>query len=163
MDRLDQEILQVVQEGIPFSREPFIDISKSLGIDEDEVIERLVRLREEGTIRRFGARINQRKVGITANAVVVWKVPQTRVVQVAKVISECPEISHCFERRTIPGKWEYNLFTVTHDHSKKSVERFVKELSERVGIPDFLVLFSTRKFKGRSPRIAEKLRGDELR
>ncbi|MFQ6052837.1 MAG: radical SAM protein, partial [Candidatus Bathyarchaeia archaeon] len=151
MDRLDREILLVVQEGIPLSREPFADISKDLGVTEDELIERLTRLKERGTIRRFGARIDQRRVGITANAVVVWKVPRTRVAQVAEVMSECPEISHCYERTTIPGRWEYNLFTVTHGYSKESVERFVRELSERIGITDYQVLFSTRKLKGESP------------
>ena len=110
----------------------------------------MLQLKERGIIRRFGPSINQRKVGIIANAVVVWKIPQQNIAQVTKVMSECVEISHCYERRTIPGIWEYNLFIVTHGYDKESVEGFIKKLSERVEISDYIILFSKRRFKATS-------------
>lgn len=150
MEEIDLEILRAVQDGIPHCKEPFAEVSKRLDIGEDELIEQLTKLKEVGVIRRFGASINQRKVGIKANAVVVWKVSQKNIAQAAKIMSDCVEISHCYERQTIPGIWEYNLFTVTHGSDRESVERFIKKLSERVEISDYLILFSKRRFKATS-------------
>ena len=42
-------------------------------MDGDQVIERIRHLKEAGVIRKFRARIDQRKVGISANALVAWK------------------------------------------------------------------------------------------
>mgnify|MGYP000409697472 CR=1 FL=1 len=143
----DQAILRAAQEGIPVVKEPFAGIAREAGISQDEVIARLKRLISNGVIKRLGISINQRKVGIVANAVVAWRVPQEQVERVGKMLSSYKEVTHCYERVTIPGKWEHNLFTVIHGYNRESVEEMAKRLSEVVGISDYLVLFSNEQFK----------------
>lgn len=150
MDNLDIDILLALQDGIPIVKEPFAVIAEHLGIEPDEVIERLKRLREEKIIRRFGVFIRNRKAGIIANAMVVWAVPSNRIQEVGKFICRFKEVTHCYQRRTIPDKWRYNLFTVIHGFNRKTVAEFVKKLSEAVGVKDYLILFSTREFVRRS-------------
>ena len=72
MDRLDREILAILEDGLPPVSEPFGEIGKRIGLDGEAVLERVRRLQEAGIIRRFRARINQRRLGITANALVAW-------------------------------------------------------------------------------------------
>ncbi len=146
-DEIDQAILRAAQEGLPVVKEPFEGIAREAGISQDEVIARLKKLISRGVIKRLGISINQRKVGIVANAVVAWKVPQEQVESVGNMLSSYKEITHCYERVTIPGKWEHNLFTVIHGYTRESVEEFAKRLSEVVGISDYLVLFSNVQFK----------------
>ncbi|MCW3130934.1 MAG: AsnC family transcriptional regulator [Methanophagales archaeon] len=143
----DQAILRAAQEGLPVVKEPFAGIAREVGISQDEVIARLKRLISNGVIKRLGISINQRKVGIVANAVVAWRVPQEQVERVGKMLSSYKEVTHCYERVTIPGKWEHNLFTVIHGYNRESVEEMAKRLSEVVGISDYLVLFSNEQFK----------------
>ncbi len=143
----DQAILRAAQEGLPVVKEPFAGIAREAGISQDEVIARLKRLISNGVIKRLGISINQRKVGIVANAVVAWRVPQEQVERVGKMLSSYKEVTHCYERVTIPGKWEHNLFTVIHGYNRESVEEMAKRLSEVVGISDYLVLFSNEQFK----------------
>jgi len=146
-DETDQAILRAAQEGIPVVKEPFERIAKEAGISQDEVIARLKKLISGSVIKRLGISINQRKVGIVANAVVVWKVPQEHVDSVGNVLAAYREITHCYERVTMPGKWEHNLFTVIHGYTRESVEEMAERLSKVVGISDFLVLFSNEQFK----------------
>nr|QNO50790.1 hypothetical protein HMJGLFMP_00032 [Methanosarcinales archaeon ANME-1 ERB6] len=146
-DETDQAILRAAQEGIPVVKEPFEGIAKEAGISQDEVIARLKKLIKGGVIKRLGISINQRKVGIVANAVVAWKVPQEQVDSVGNVLAAYREITHCYERVTMPGKWEHNLFTVIHGYTRESVEEIAERLSKVVGISDFLVLFSNEQFK----------------
>jgi DNA-binding Lrp family transcriptional regulator len=146
-DETDQAILRTTQDGIPFVKDPFEGIAKEAGISQDEVIARLKKLIKCSVIKRLGISINQRKVGIEANAVVAWKVPQEQVESVGNMLSSYKEITHCYERVTMPGKWEHNLFTVIHGYTRESVEEIAERLSEVVGIRDYLVLFSNEQFK----------------
>jgi DNA-binding Lrp family transcriptional regulator len=152
MDDLDFEILFAVQDGIPLVREPFAAIAAHLGITQDEVVERLNRLRDEKTIRKFGLFVWKRKLGVAANAMVVWAVPQERVQKAGESLSGFKEVTHCYERRTTPH-WRYNLYTMVHGTKRKTVTEFVKKLSDTVGVKDYAILFSVKEFVRRSTRI----------
>ncbi len=147
LDEKDIVLLRATQDGIPLVAEPFRDIAKTSGLSEEEVISRLKRLKDEGVIRRFGASINNRKAGIVANAMVVWKVPQSRVEEVGEAFAKNERVTHCYVRKTVPDRWMHNLFTVLHGYDHATVEMMVKEMSNSIGIEDYRILFSTREFK----------------
>jgi len=153
MDNLDREILYAVQDGIPLTREPFSAIATHLGLAPHEVVERLKRLREEKIIRKFGLFVWKNKVGIVANAMVVWSVPRERLRDVAEFFSRFEEVTHCYQRRTTP-KWRYNLYTMVHGTKRKTVEEFVEELAKRTELEDYEILFSVREFVRRSTRVS---------
>ena len=159
MDTLDLKILLALQDGISLVREPFSAIAAQLGIKPDEVVERLQRLQEEKIIRKFGLFVRKNKVGISANAMVVWAVPSNRVRVVAEFLSKFREVTHCYERRTAPN-WRYNVYTVIHGVERKTVSEFVKTLSAAVEVKDYLILFSVREFVRRS---TGRVRPEDLR
>lgn len=146
MNQTDKEILNVMKE-IPILKEPFAEVARKLGITQDDIIITLKKLMSDGIITRFGVSVNQREVGIVANAVVAWKVPKNLVEEVGEALSCLSEVTHCYERQTVPGKWEYNLFIVLHGYSHESVRQFVEKLSRDIGIKKYLVLFSDKQFK----------------
>jgi DNA-binding Lrp family transcriptional regulator len=147
LDEIDRAVLHITQDGIPLVNEPFASIAKETGISQKEVVAVVKKLIDSGVIKRLGISVNQRKVGIVANAVVAWKVPQDQVERVGSMVSSYKEITHCYERITIPGKWEHNLFTVLHGYDRRSVEEFAENMSKAIGIRDYLVLFSNEQFK----------------
>jgi len=153
MDDLDREILYAVQDGIPLITEPFSAIATHLGLTPHEVVERLKRLREEKIIRKFGLFVRKSKVGVVANAMVVWSVPRERLRDVAEFFSEFEEVTHCYERRTTP-KWRYNLYTMVHGRKRKTVQEFVEGLAKRAELEDYEILFSVREFVRRSTRLS---------
>ncbi len=149
MDSLDWEILYAIQDGIPLIREPFSVAAAHLGITPNEVVERLKRMRDEKVIRKFGLFVWKNKVGVIANAMVVWAVPSERLQDVAEFLSGFKEVTHCYERRTTP-KWRYNLYTMVHGAKRKAVKDFVETLSAEVGVDDYEILFSLKEFVRRS-------------
>ena len=156
MESIDREILKAVQDGIPLTLEPFEAISEHTGIPEDTLIERLNAMNENGIIRRFSANINQRKLGITANAVVVWNIPDEDMTRALPVFLSYSEISHLYERKTCPGRWDYNLYSVVHGYSVESVKKFAEKIAEEIGVTDYQVLFSKKRFKGTSSRLVQE-------
>ena len=55
IDELDKRIIALIQGDLPLDSRPFAVMADQLGITEDEFMERVKSLKEEGVIRRFGA------------------------------------------------------------------------------------------------------------
>lgn len=152
MDEIDIKLLKLTQDGIPLSHSPFAEVAKELGLSEEEVVSRLKNLQKEGKIRRFGASIGHRLIGITANAMCVWNVPDERVEEVGHIMAEFTEVSHCYQRPRFPD-WPYNLFTMVHSYTEKECEEVAARISEATGIKDYALLFSEREFKKTGVRL----------
>jgi DNA-binding Lrp family transcriptional regulator len=131
-----------------------------MNLTGDEVVERIRHLKEAGIIRKFRARIDQRKVGITANALVAWKATGSGDSDRGELLAVFPPVTHCYERRPVPGRWEYTHYTVHHGYSREMVQNEVRAIAEQIGCPDsdYLILFSTREFK-RVPNVRMRENG----
>lgn len=147
MDTIDRSLLRELENGLPLVSEPFDDVGMRLHISGTEVIQRIQRLKEAGIIRKIRARINQRQIGITANAVVAWEVPDTTSPEHYASFASFPGVSHCYLRRPVPGRWDYTLYTVHHGRSRKGVLLQVRKLADMTGAGNYVVLFSTEEFK----------------
>lgn len=158
MDPVDIQLLRELEQGLLFVPAPFEEIGKRLGLRGDEVIDRIRLLKETGIIRKFRARIDQRKVGITANALVAWKPAGSGINELGKQLAAFPRVTHCYERRAVPGRWEYTHYTVHHGYSRDQVMEEVRVIAEKIGCPEYSVLFSTREFK-RVPNVRMRENG----
>jgi DNA-binding Lrp family transcriptional regulator len=147
LDPLDEDILRIMQDDIPLVSRPFLVVAERLGVTEQEVMDRVRRMIKAGVVRRFSASIRHRKLGIKANPMIVWKVPDERVEEVGRLFSEFDEVTHCYERAIAPGKWEYNLYTMIHGYDTESVERLAKKLARTAGIKDYMMLYSIKEYK----------------
>ncbi|ACL17896.1 siroheme decarboxylase subunit beta [Methanosphaerula palustris] len=152
MDQIDVCLLRELERGLPLVPAPFEEIGKRLNLSGAEVVERIRLLKEAGIIRKFRARIDQRKVGISANALVAWKLSGSCDEDRGKLLATFPFVTHCYERRPVPGRWEYTHYTVHHGYSRDKVHNEIRTIAEQIGSPDYRVLFSTREFK-RMPNV----------
>jgi DNA-binding Lrp family transcriptional regulator len=147
MRDLSREVLAELQGGLPLVPEPFTEVASRLGVSQEAVLACLGELGEQRVVRRFGARIDQRRVGLTVNAMVGWFVPDPEVEVVGQILAADPEVTHCYERTTVPGRWDYNLFTVLHQPDRESLDRRLAALSAETGMEDCVALVSGREFK----------------
>lgn len=152
MDETDIELLKLVQDGISLTHSPFRRLAADLGITEQEVVDRLKDLQKTGKIRRFAASIGHRAIGITANAMCVWNVPDERIEEVGAIMAEFPEVTHCYERPRYPD-WPYNLFTMVHSYTPEDCEKVAIRISDATGIKDYTLIFSEREFKKTGVRL----------
>lgn len=152
MDEVEEKILRAVQDGIPLTHSPFSEIASQLDMTEEEVISRIKSMQEKGIIRRFGASIGHRDIGIVANAMCIWNVPDERVEEVGAKMANFPEVTHCYERPRRPG-WNYNLFTMVHSYTREDCEEVAAKIAKATDISDYKLLFSEREFKKTGVRL----------
>ncbi len=150
IEPLDYRLLAALQDGLPLSSRPYAQISELLGIDEQQVLERLRHLRQQGVIKRLGVVVKHRQLGYRANAMLVFDVPDSEVDALGRRISRYSFVNLCYQRPRRDG-WPYNLYCMIHGKSRDTVLAQYAQLVEECGLTDVdrQVLFSRRCFKQR--------------
>ena len=141
IEKDDAAILNVLQEAIPLCPRPFKHIGDKLGLSEDEVINRLNKMKEGGYIRHIGAVFGSSKIGFTST-LVTMKVPENKLTEVVPVINEYPGVTHNYLRES-----EYNLWFTLTAQSPEHIDMILKEISAKTGIKGVLNLPAIYTFK----------------
>ena len=133
LDKTDKKILNIIQTGIPLFTNPFLKIGDRIGISEDEVIERLKKLKAVGALRRIGATLNKEELG-KEGTLVTMKVPEDKIDSVAEIINAYDEVTHNYIRSSENGKIDYNIwFTITG--TKERIEQIIGEIGKKADYP----------------------------
>lgn len=129
LDRNDKLLINHLQGGFPLSSRPYQEIGEALGMSEEEVIERLRRLLEEGFLTRLGAILSAPHLG-GARTLAAMQVPPDRVDEVAAAINRHPEISHNYERHH-----RTNVWFVVSSEDPTAANRVLREIEDETGLP----------------------------
>lgn len=98
MDRIDREILMILQRGIAIESRPYQAMAEEIGgVSEEEVIARIARMKEENIIRRMSGFFDSRLLGYDSMLVAVKPEPGAFDEAVA-FINQFPGITHNYER-----------------------------------------------------------------
>lgn len=153
----ERRVLLVVQEGIPLVAQPYQAIGERLGLSQEQVMDTLRSLLARGVIKRLAAVPNHYALGITANGMAVWDVPDQSVSEIGRRLGQMPEVTHCYRRPRHPPHWPYNLFAMVHGTSRQEVLATVERISHKLGLENVprTVLFSTRPLKKQGTRIRQ--------
>jgi len=143
-----REILAIreLQEDLPSEPAPFDPMAARMGITPEDLFAVAAELTRRGHLRRFAAVLHHRNAGFRANAMGVWKVPESRTDEVGAMMGSVRGVSHCYLRPTYPD-WPYNIFTMVHGRTVKECEEILGSISQATGITDFAQLYSTKEYK----------------
>ena len=102
LERADKAVINAFQGGFPVVERPFEPAAATLrdrgiDLDADELLTRVQRLDEEGTLTRFGALINAEEIGGAAT-LVAMHAPEDRYDEVAEQVNAYDEVAHNYER-----------------------------------------------------------------
>lgn len=142
----EKELVRELQKGLPLVSRPFRDIADRFNVSEEEVIAKVKDFLSRGVIRRFGAVVKHQDVGYLANAMVVWPVPEERILEVGRMMSSFPEVTHCYNRPCAP-EWPFTLYTVIHGKKAQDCRSVTDKISSSTGITGYRILFSTAELK----------------
>jgi len=133
LDSADRKLISVTQSGFSIERSPYQTIANNIGMTQDDVIQRLKQLLENGIIRRIGAVPNHYKLGLTANGMTVWDVDDDKISELGNIIGQLDFVSHCYQRPRHLPMWRYNMFAMVHGANKDEVNDKVKQIEALLG------------------------------
>ena len=154
LDALDRAIVAATQGGLPLVRRPFAAVAEEVGATEADVIERFGRMQERGVVRRIAAVPNHYALGLRANGMTVWDVPDDAIGRLGPQVGALSFVTHCYRRPRREG-WHYNLFAMVHGKNRAEVEAQVAQIERILGAHARAhdVLYSTRILKKTGLRI----------
>lgn len=141
------KVLRIVQSNLPDSLTPYADMAAASGLSEEEVLALLARLKEDGTIRRFGASIKHQRTGWKHNAMVAWIIEPGLADEAGTRAARHPRISHCYYRPSTAPDWPYTLYTMIHGKSARECLDVVEELRGCTPLREYAVLESMKELK----------------
>jgi DNA-binding Lrp family transcriptional regulator len=141
MDSIDKKILNIIQKDFPIVAEPFKAVAEKVGIREDEVLERISRLKQEGIIRRIGAVFDSKKMGFVSTLSAA-RVPEERLKDFVEVVNSYAGVTHNYRRNH-----EYNVWFTFIAPDEETLKESLAEIRERTGISDIISMSASRTFK----------------
>jgi len=101
---MDETLLYKMQNSFPLTPRPYATLGEELGISEEEVLQRVQKLKDEGIIRQTSAIFDTKRLGYRSS-LVAFKLPPERIEEAAEFINTHPGVSHNYERNH-----EFNLW-----------------------------------------------------
>ena len=156
LDDTDRKLISATQAGLPVEPSPYKNIADSLCLTQDDVLKRLQNMQYSGVIRRIGAVPNHYRLGLTANGMTVWDVPDNKIEELGELIGQLDFVSHCYQRPRHLPVWPYNLFAMVHGHSEDEVKNKVKKIETLLAenCSSYETLFSSAILKKTGLRLA---------
>ena len=133
-DDMDRRILQALQNDFPLSERPFDLLAEQLGIDVDDLWQRVQSMLEQGTIRRLGASLDSGKLGCCSTLAAV-SVPPEFVDRAAGIVGRYPEVTHSYLR-----DHEFNIWFTLIAENQSRIETILGEIREALSLDASKVL-----------------------
>ena len=127
LDALDKSIINAFQNGFPLVSQPYKQIAQEFSTTEQDVIQRLSRLKEKKIISRIGAIITPNTIGVSTLCAVA--VPVEKLEQTARLINAYNEVNHNYQRTH-----EFNLWFVLTARNDEHLQDTLAMISDDIGI-----------------------------
>lgn len=152
----EEAVIEEMAYGLLLVADPFHRASLKLNMPEENLLGTIRDLQKRGVIKKIRIVLNHYKLGIKANAMVVWDVPRESLGEVGRLFADQESITHCYERARF-DEFPYNLYTMIHADSDGSLSEIIKLLASRAGIGSYAILKSVRELlKRKTTFVREK-------
>jgi len=129
MDAIDRVLIDALQDGVPVTARPFAEAADRLGLDEEEIVERLRALLDGGVLSRFGPMYDAEALG-GALTLCAMKVPERNFERVAEQVNAFAEVAHNYQR-----DHAFNMWFVIAAESPERLRQVIAEIEARTGLP----------------------------
>lgn len=128
MDEIDKHIINALQDGFPICDAPYRQVAAQLGLSEQELIDRLKALLDNGTLTRFGPLYNAEQMGGALTLAAV-KAPVERFDEVTEIINAFPEVAHNYARNH-----ELNMWFVIATETPDQIQQTITAIERQTGL-----------------------------
>lgn len=149
MTELEQQILDIVQDGFPIAERPYAVIGKRVGEDEQSVFETVENLRASGVIRRIGGVYDTKRLGLVSR-LCAGRVPSvasgasddSALESFAAAVMDVPAITHNYVR-----SHSYNVWFTVIAENETALQAVIDKLCAETALHDVHSMPAKKMFK----------------
>jgi DNA-binding Lrp family transcriptional regulator len=128
LDTTDRKIINGLQGGFPVCDRPFAVATENLGLEENDLVARIARLKETGVLSRFGPMYNAEAMG-GAFCLCAMAVPPGRLDDVVEQVNAHEEVAHNYERTH-----DLNVWFVLGTDDPQRIDAVIGEIEAETGL-----------------------------
>jgi DNA-binding Lrp family transcriptional regulator len=129
MDEIDRAILNNLQGGFPICDRPYQAAAESLGISEQQLIDRLQQMLEKKQLSRFGPMYHAERLG-GGLSLCAMRIPEAEFERVTEQVNAFPEVAHNYAR-----DHEFNMWFVLATETRGRIDSVLHEIEQVTGYP----------------------------
>ncbi|MGD9075702.1 MAG: AsnC family transcriptional regulator [Desulfobacteraceae bacterium] len=141
MDDVDKAMVNEIQSDFPITTRPYRELGKRFELPEEEVLERLKRLKAEGVIRRIGGNFDSKSLNFTSTLCAA-KVPKQKMDRFVEVVNSYPGVTHNYLRNH-----DYNVWFTFIAQNVLLIDKALDEISGATGVIEIINLPAVKQFK----------------
>ncbi len=141
MDDNDKRILNEIQSDFPIVSRPYLELGERLNLAEDEVLDKVEKLKKRGVIRRIGGNFHSNRLHFSSTLCAA-KVPEENIVHFVAKVNSYPGVTHNYLR-----KHAYNVWFTFIAQDMNSIEDALKNISKETGVSEIINLPAVKTFK----------------
>lgn len=155
MTDLEQQILDIIQDGFPVVERPYAAVAEQLGgVTEQQVFDAVENLRTSGVIRRIGGVYDTKRLGLVSRLCAgrvpesdcdfdgATDRPQTELEKFAAAVMDVPAITHNYVR-----SHEYNVWFTVIAENESALQSVIDKLIRETALHDVHSMPAKRMFK----------------
>jgi DNA-binding Lrp family transcriptional regulator len=148
IDTADHALAAAIESGMPLIDRPYAQWAEQAGCTEALALLKIEQWLNAGALRRMGAIVRHHELGVNANAMTVFNVPEDQFLAYGQELARQPGVTLCYARQRDEG-WPYNLYCMVHGRTEAETRAHIAHARQRTGLDafDHAVLFSTHRYK----------------
>ncbi|MCK9284412.1 MAG: AsnC family transcriptional regulator [Rhodocyclaceae bacterium] len=132
LDATERAIINALQGDFPICDRPYAQAAATLGLSEEELLERLGDLLLRGVLTRFGPMFQIERMG-GAFCLAALAVPEARFNAIAAQVNAFPQVAHNYRR-----EHALNMWFVLATESADAIADTARAIEMASGLPVFL-------------------------
>lgn len=141
IDETNKKILNSIQLDFPIHPRPFKVIAENLNLTEDELIERVLAMKEQMLIRRIGGNFSPDRLGYHSTLCAA-QVPEEKIELFTLTVNAYPGVTHNYRR-----DHTFNIWFTFIAPSRETIEENLAAIALKTGVSTILNLPATHVFK----------------
>jgi DNA-binding Lrp family transcriptional regulator len=143
MDELDSKILDLLENDFPLQERPYDLLSERLQVSPELFLARLERMMTGGVVRRIGASLDSRRLGLKGTLAAACIEPEA-VDKAVEVICRHDEVTHCYLRSD-----RFNIWFTVIAPDEAGISGILDRIGDELGLGEdrLLNLPARRLFK----------------
>ncbi|WP_299470904.1 AsnC family transcriptional regulator [uncultured Roseibium sp.] len=125
---LDRRLINRLQDDLPLTQRPFASIAEELSLTEQEVVDKVRQLRDDGLLTRFGPFFDAEALG-GAFCLCAMSVPEERFEDVLTKVNAHAEVAHNYQR-----DHALNMWFVMATETRGDIIRTAREIEHDTGL-----------------------------
>lgn len=127
MDEIDRAIINRLQQSFPITDRPYLQAAEELGIEEDQLIQRLRSMLEQKQLSRFGPMYHAERLGGGLSLCAI-RVPEPDFERVSEQVNSFPEVAHNYARDN-----EFSMWFVLATETPQRIASVIGEIEQLTG------------------------------